>query len=186
MAQNITLMGANYSAVPAVTLPKTGGGTASFTDVSDTTATASDVAEGKYFYTSNGVRTLGTNEGGGGGTALDILIRCNSTSVGWSTSTANYEILSGTISDIFTKSQNKELIEGRLIHYEHYYDDEEDLSADISITARLTAIDYSYEGSSFPGWGQMTLHFLDAYGGKKIRIAIDDEQTILSVQVVNG
>lgn len=67
MAQNITLMGASYSAVPAVTLPKTGGGTASFTDVSDTTATADDVASGTYFYTSAGVRTEGTASGGGGG-----------------------------------------------------------------------------------------------------------------------
>lgn len=67
MAQNITLMGANYSAVPAVTLPKTGGGTASFTDVTDTTAAAADVATGKYFYTAAGVRTEGTNAGGGGG-----------------------------------------------------------------------------------------------------------------------
>lgn len=66
MAQNITLMGASYSAVPAVTLPKTGGGTASFFDVSDTTAAASDVASGKYFYTSAGVRTQGTSSGGGG------------------------------------------------------------------------------------------------------------------------
>lgn len=65
MAQNITLMGASYSAVPAVTLPKTGGGTASFTDVSDTTAAASDVASGKYFYTSAGTRTAGTASGGG-------------------------------------------------------------------------------------------------------------------------
>ena len=64
MAQNITLMGASYSAVPAVTLPKTGGGTASFTDVTDTTAAAADVASGKYFYTSAGVRTQGTNSGG--------------------------------------------------------------------------------------------------------------------------
>lgn len=30
MAQNITLLGASYSNVPAVTLPKTGGGTAKF------------------------------------------------------------------------------------------------------------------------------------------------------------
>ena len=30
MAQNITLMGANYSAVPEVDLPKTGGGIAKF------------------------------------------------------------------------------------------------------------------------------------------------------------
>lgn len=66
MAQNITLMGASYSDVPAVTLPKTGGGTASFTDVTDTTAVASDVASGKYFYTANGTRTQGTNSGGGG------------------------------------------------------------------------------------------------------------------------
>ena len=66
MSQNITLLGASYSAVPAITLPKTGGGTATFTDVTDTTATASDVAQGKYFYTSAGVRTAGTASGGGG------------------------------------------------------------------------------------------------------------------------
>ena len=71
MAQNITLLGASYTAVPAVTLPKTGGGTASFTDVTDTTATASDVASGKYFYTAAGVRTQGTNSGGGGGASID-------------------------------------------------------------------------------------------------------------------
>lgn len=66
MAQNITLLGASYSAVPSVTLPKTGGGTASFTDVTDTTATAADVSNTKYFYTASGVRTQGTNSGGGG------------------------------------------------------------------------------------------------------------------------
>lgn len=66
MAQNITLLGASYSAVPAVTLPKTGGGTATFTDVTDTTAAAADVASGKYFYTDAGVRTQGTASGGGG------------------------------------------------------------------------------------------------------------------------
>ena len=65
MAQNITLLGASYSDVPSVLLPKTGGGTASFTDVTDTTAAASDVASGKYFYTAAGVRTEGTGSGGG-------------------------------------------------------------------------------------------------------------------------
>lgn len=64
MAQNITLLGASYSDVPAVELPKTGGGTASFTDISDTTAEAEDVAQGKYFYTSSGVRTAGSSAGG--------------------------------------------------------------------------------------------------------------------------
>lgn len=68
MAQNITLMGASYSAVPAVTLPKTGGGTARFDDVSVTTATASDVTSGKVFLTSDGTITTGTSSGGGGST----------------------------------------------------------------------------------------------------------------------
>ena len=67
MAQNISIWGANYSNVPGVNLPKQGGGTATFTDVSDTTAAASDVASGKYFYTASGVRTAGTSSGGGGG-----------------------------------------------------------------------------------------------------------------------
>ena len=85
MAQNITLMGASYSAVPAVMLPKTGGGTASFTDVTDTTAAASDVASGKYFYTAAGVRTQGTNSGGGGTSknvqVLQSTSRANSSSL---------------------------------------------------------------------------------------------------------
>lgn len=60
MSQNISLWGASYSNVPSVTLPKTGGGTASFTDVTDTTATASDVASGKYFYTAAGAKVQGS------------------------------------------------------------------------------------------------------------------------------
>ena len=70
MAQNVTIQGATYSAVPAVELPKQGGGTATFTDVTDTTATASDVASGTYFYTAAGVRTEGTASGGGGGGSI--------------------------------------------------------------------------------------------------------------------
>lgn len=65
MAQDITLLGASYSAVPAVLLPKTGGGTAQFTDVTGTTATAPDVAAGSWFYTAAGVLTEGTGSGGG-------------------------------------------------------------------------------------------------------------------------
>ena len=60
MAQNVTVAGASYSAVPSVKLPKTGGGTASFFDLSDTTALAADVASGKYFYLASGARTQGT------------------------------------------------------------------------------------------------------------------------------
>ena len=91
MAQNITLLGASYSAVPAVNLPKTGGGTATFTDVTDTTAAASDVATGKYFYTAAGVRTQGTSSGGGGGMNVQAWI-------GRSARTANsYGATSATI-----------------------------------------------------------------------------------------
>lgn len=71
MAQNVTVAGASYQDVPSILLPKTGGGTASFTDVTDTTASASDVASGKYFYTAAGVKTQGTASGGGGGVIQD-------------------------------------------------------------------------------------------------------------------
>lgn len=73
MSQNITLLGASYSNVPAVLLPKTGGGTARFDDASVTTAGASDVASGKIFLASDGTITTGTASGGGGSDRLVLL-----------------------------------------------------------------------------------------------------------------
>ena len=64
MAQDITLLGASYPDVPSVLLPKTGGGTASFVDVTDTNATASDVMSGKLFHASDGTLTTGTATAG--------------------------------------------------------------------------------------------------------------------------
>lgn len=90
MAQNITLMGANYEDVPSVTLPRTGGGTASFVDIGDTTASASDVLEGKVMYTASGIRTIGTGAIGGGvpsgGITNEVLTKVSSTDydVTWS------------------------------------------------------------------------------------------------------
>ena len=78
MAQNITLLGASYSDVPAVELPKTGGGTAAFFDVSGTTATASDVASGKVFVDSSGIITTGS---GGSATLVPYAIRPDATLV---------------------------------------------------------------------------------------------------------
>lgn len=65
MAQNITLMGASYTAVPALALPKTGGGTALFSDASVTTAVESDVGVGKIFLLADGSIGTGTSQGGG-------------------------------------------------------------------------------------------------------------------------
>ena len=67
-ANDIVIAGAIFPDVPKILLPVNGGGTAAYTDVSDTTAAAADVASGKYFYTSQGVKTEGTASGGGGTT----------------------------------------------------------------------------------------------------------------------
>lgn len=60
MAQNITLLGATYNNVPAVLLPKSTSGTAKFTDVTPTTATASDVVAQKVVFLADGTQTTGT------------------------------------------------------------------------------------------------------------------------------
>lgn len=62
--KNIVIAGATFNGVPSIEIPTSGGGSASFVEVSDTTATAADVAQGKYFYTAAGVKTEGTSSGG--------------------------------------------------------------------------------------------------------------------------
>ena len=88
MSQNITLWGASYSAVPSVTLPKTGGGTASFTDTTIATnaAAASDIASGKLAYV-NGALITGTASGGGGG-GLTLLATKNLGTISTNSTTA--------------------------------------------------------------------------------------------------
>lgn len=72
MSQSISLWGANYTNVPYLTVPKTGGGNARFDDASVTTATAPDVTAGKIFVAADGTITTGTNSGGGGGSSVQV------------------------------------------------------------------------------------------------------------------
>ena len=69
MAQNVTINGVTYSAVPEVDIPKSGGGTAKFYDSSGATATAGDILSGETAFGASGEMT-GTmaNNGATGGT----------------------------------------------------------------------------------------------------------------------
>ena len=67
MAQEIMVAGAIYEDVPSVRLPDSNGVFHPFTDTSDTTAVAADVAEGKTFHLADGALATGTASGGGGG-----------------------------------------------------------------------------------------------------------------------
>ena len=88
MAKNISLLGADYPDVPAVTLPKTGGGTASFWDIDDTTAVAGDVLYGKYIHKADGTKVQGSISNGtitnntSGGTSSGTINRGSQIKIG--------------------------------------------------------------------------------------------------------
>ena len=70
-----TASGGGTPAISVVDTTDSHGGTVrtiTALDISDTTAIASDVASGKYFYTANGTKTQGTASGGGGATQHTI------------------------------------------------------------------------------------------------------------------
>lgn len=94
MAQEIMVMGAIYEDVPSVRLPDSNGVFHPFTDTSDTTAVAADVAQGKTFHLADGTLATGTASGGGGGDEKAIIV-----SPGWSytSSTDYYKMFSFSI-----------------------------------------------------------------------------------------
>lgn len=69
MAQNVVINGVTYSAVPAVDIPKSGGGNATFYDTADGNITSGDVLTGKTGYSASGsVSGSMANNGSTGGT----------------------------------------------------------------------------------------------------------------------
>ena len=60
MAQNVVINSVTYQNVPEVNIPKSGGGTAKFTDVSDATAVAADVLSPKTLYKADGTKVTGS------------------------------------------------------------------------------------------------------------------------------
>lgn len=74
-------------------------------DISDTTATASDVASGKYFYTAAGTKTQGTASGGGGVSVDDFILKNGITSL-------STDLASGTLREyLFYGSTSLQSIE---------------------------------------------------------------------------
>ena len=91
MAKNIELMGAVFPDVPSIKLPQYGGGLVSFDDTSDADAVAEDITQGKTAYV-NGVKVVGTNQGGGGGYTIDeFLQRSMSGDIDVNSATVAYE-----------------------------------------------------------------------------------------------
>ena len=57
MAKNVVIRDVTYSAVPSVSIPQSGGGTAQFFDTSTANAAAADVRNGKKFFNGSGEAT---------------------------------------------------------------------------------------------------------------------------------
>ena len=178
MAQNVSLWGATYSSVPALTVPKQGGGTATFTDVTDTTASASDVASGKYFYTAAGVRTAGTSSGGG--SSMQVAVEW--TTLGSASNSISFTGLAGEPTS-FIVLAGADITTGGTKAAAVVYDGTNTIGQTITsqVTYDGSGFSYTYNAGTLTVTGSATFQADDyrltyTYGGSASNIGTDDVQ----------
>ena len=100
MDHDLTIAGASYPDVPSINAPITGGGTASYYAIDDTTAAASDVASGEVFYTAGGTRSIGTGLYAGAPVAGGNANKTNAILYGAVDNTSTATVFTATVSGL--------------------------------------------------------------------------------------
>ena len=81
-------------------------------DISDTTATASDVASGKYFYTAAGAKTQGTATGGSGTAIIEDTLDANGGTIRSITTTDEVTLTTKSITANGTYAASSDNVDG--------------------------------------------------------------------------
>lgn len=148
MAQEVMIAGALFSNVPSIKVPDSNNVFHSFVDPSDTTATASDVASGKYFYAADGTRTLGTKTDqvvsvtetpdSHGGTIIEIN--------GTVSRAMNPWVMRGDVEKVYTLSYDKHIVDDEGVTFPAYTTTAQTLLASqtISPTVAYDPTNYNY------------------------------------------
>lgn len=148
MAQEVMIAGALFSNVPSIKVPDSNNVFHSFVDPSDTTATASDVAQGKYFYAADGTRTLGTKTDQGvsvvetldshGGTIVEI--------TGATVQSMNPWVMRGDAEKVYTLAYDKYIVADEGVDFPAYTTSAKTLKASetVSPTVSYDSTHYNY------------------------------------------